>query len=212
MGSLAFPSLDAAIGQAEGFGTPDAIPTLANNPGDLVAGPFATAHGATGSITAAGGQQIATFPSVDQGTAAEDALIANNYTGGSLQDLATGWLKGSSQAAQDQYASNLSSILGVPSSTPVSQLAGSGSPSAAGVAAPITAGGILSSLTGAATNMAANATSFVLFGVPITRAAAFILGLIVIAGAIFLFKPAQQAATTVIRAGRNAAAGAAVAA
>ena len=62
------------------------------------------------------------------------------------------------------------------------------------------------------TSAAGNAASFVLFGVPITRAAAFILGLIVIAGAIFLFKPAQQAATTVIRAGRNAAAGAAAAA
>jgi len=211
MGGLAFPTLDAAIGQAEGFNTLGSIPNLANNPGDLIAGPFATAHGATGSIASQGGQQIAVFPNVSQGTAAEDALIANNYSGGSIQDLATSWLSGSSQAAQAQYASNLSSILGVPASTPVSSLAGSGSPTSSGVAAPTASSSSPSFAQQAANFLTTGSTNPAFGNVTWGRAAGFILGLIVLAGAIFLFKPAQQVITSGVRAGRRAVAGAAVA-
>lgn len=200
MGGLAFPSLDAAIGKAEGFGPPGAIPTLANNPGDLIAGPFATAHGATGAITAAGGQQIATFPNVDQGTAAEDALVANNYTGGSINDLAAGWLSGSPASAQQNWANTVASQLGVPATASVTSLAGGGSPSSSGVAAPSSSPGVLQS----AFNYLTTGTTGGLSGLGFTwtRVAAFILGLIVLAGAIFLFKPAQQAVGRVVGAVR----------
>jgi hypothetical protein len=209
MGTLAFPSLDAAIAQAEGYNTAGSIPNLANNPGDLVAGPFATAHGATGSITAAGGQQIAVFPAgTNLGAQAEDDLIANNYTGGSIQDLATSWLSGSSPATQTQWANNVSTALGVPASTPVTSLAGgTASPAATGVAAPSTSPSLTQQAMNAVTS--GNLASFVLFGVPVTRAAAFILGLIVIAGAIYLFKPVQKVVNTTIKRGAEVAGGAA---
>lgn len=199
---LQFPTLDTAIGQAEGFGKPGTIPTLANNPGDLVAGPFSTAHGAIGSITAAGGKQIAVFPSADQGTAAQDALIANNYAGGSIADLARSWLgSDASQQSVDSYAGNLSSALGVPASTPVTSLAGGGSPSTSGVASP----SIISKVGSAV----ANVVSYTIFGLPLTRAAAFLLGLIVIGVALFLFKPTQQ---VIVSAAKKGAAAATVAA
>jgi len=119
MGSLNFPALDAAIAKAEGFGTPGAIPTLANNPGDLIAGPFATAHGATGAIPAQGGQMIATFPDIATGTAATDALVSSKYAGGTLADLSQGWLAGSDPTTQASWADTVASTLGVPVNTPV---------------------------------------------------------------------------------------------
>lgn len=207
---LQYPTLDSAIGTAEGFGKPGTIPTLANNPGDLIAGPFATSHGAIGSITAAGGQQIAVFPNVDAGRNAQDALIANNYTGGTLSDFARNWLGTSAdQSDVDAYAGNISKALGVPASTPVASLAGGGSPQATGVAAPTT------SLTDKAINAISSASSFALFGPGVSweRAAAFILGLIVLAGAIFLFKPVQEnVVQPVIGAGKKAVRGASVSA
>lgn len=206
---LQYPSLDAAIGTAEGFGKPGTIPTLANNPGDIVSGDFATAHGAIGSITAAGGKQIAVFPNSDVGTQAQDALVSNNYAGGTLADLAQKWLGTDADPNDVQsYAASLSQTLGVPASTPVTSLAGGGSPST-GVAAPPSTGvvqGAINAVTGAVTNAAA----FSLFGPGVSwgRAAAFLLGLIVLAGAIFLFKPAQDVIVSGVKRGAAAAAAA----
>lgn len=212
---LQYPSLDSAIGTAEGFGKPGTIPTLANNPGDIIAGSFATSHGAIGAITAAGGQQIAVFPSSDSGMAAADALVANNYNGGSLSDLARGWLGASAdQSDVDNYSNTLSKALGVPASTPVTSLAGGGSPSTTGVAAPTIPGKIQSAIDSVKA-AAGSATSFALFGPGVSwgRAAGFILGLIVLAGAIFLFKPVQEnVVQPVIGAGKKAVKGAAVSA
>jgi hypothetical protein len=199
MGGLAFPQLDAAIGTAEGYGKPGAIPTLAQNPGDLVAGPFATAHGATGAITAANGQQIATFPDFTTGQAAEDALVANNYTGGSISDLAANWLAGSPAADQQNWANTVASQLGVPASTPVTSLAGGGSPQASGVAAPSSSPGWAQSAINFITGNSGTVSGT---GFTWSRVAAFMLGLIVLAGAIFLFKPAQQAVGRVVGAVR----------
>lgn len=77
--------LAVGIEKAEGFGTPGAIPTRANNPGDIEYGPFAKAHGATGSITAAGGKQIAVFPDAGTGLSALYALLEKNYVGMDFQ-------------------------------------------------------------------------------------------------------------------------------
>jgi len=181
MSSLSYPALDAAIGVAEGYGTPGAIPTLANNPGDLIAGPFATAHGATGSITAAGGQQIATFSDPNAGMSAEDALVANNYAGGDINALAQNWLSGSSPTQQANWASTVSSALGVPASTPVSQLAGTtAAGSTAGAGTPGACGG---SITSPSTWAPAIACSL---GLTTGRAAAWIIGSILLIGGIFM--------------------------
>lgn len=198
---LAFPTLDAAIAHAEGFGKPGAIPTIANNPGDIIMGPFAKSQGATGSITALGGQEIAIFPDTGTGYAAMDKLIQNKYSAGTLNDLASKWLSGSSQMDIDAWTRNVTGQLGgVPSSTPVSATAGSGS----GPDTPATSPGIATKIAGA---IAAAVMSIpgakgtkditkaatLLFGVPIATIAAFALGLIAIAGGLYLFKPVQSA-------------------
>ncbi len=190
MSALSFPSLDAAIAKAEGFGTPGAIPTLANNPGDLVAGPFATAHGATGSLPAAGGQQIATFPSVEAGTAATDALVAGNYAGGDINALAAGWLSGSSPQTQANWANTVAGSLGVPASTPVSATADPLkriTASQQGYTAPGIVSAIGNWLTGSKGTPATPSTSP--SGLSGGRIAAAILGFIFIAGGIFMLKP-----------------------
>ena len=183
MGSLNFPALDAAIAKAEGFGTPGAIPTLANNPGDLIAGPFATAHGAVGSIPAAGGQMIAAFPDVATGTAATDALISSKYAGVTVADLSRGWLSGSDPTTQTNWANTVASTLGVPVSTPVGATPPFVMPPAGvtasqqGYTAPGTVSNILNWLTGSAGNPAATAGTG---GMSLGRVAAFILGLLFI--------------------------------
>jgi|SRR5579871_1417591 len=67
-------ALAQAIAQAEGFGAPNAIPTVANNPGDLKVGDV-------GYGTAAGG--ITIFGSVDEGWARLDSQLAAIASGGS---------------------------------------------------------------------------------------------------------------------------------
>ena len=90
--SLSFPSVDQAIADFEGFTKVGSVSANANNPGDIVAGPFATAHGATGSITTPSGTPIAVFPTADQGWSAEDALVSQYAAkGATLQDLITAW-------------------------------------------------------------------------------------------------------------------------
>jgi len=216
MADLLYGNLDAAIGKAEGYGKPGAIPTLANNPGDLVAGPFASAHGATGSITAAGGQQIATFPDPATGFAAEDALVANNYSGGSISDLAANWLSGSSPQAQQDWSNNVAGALGVPISTPVASLSG-----AAPTGAPASQSSVIPGF-GALDNLAMKLDQMLGVQYPgeptagsgqggqafsFARVAAFIVGLIFLAGGIFAFKPAQD---VIVNTGKAAAKGAAV--
>jgi hypothetical protein len=197
MGALQFGNLDAAIAQAEGYNTPGTIPNLANNPGDIIAGPFASAHGATGSITAAGGQQIATFPDPATGLSATDALVASKVASGAtdINSLAQSWL-GSNASPTDvsNYAGNIAGALtaaGTPASpsTALSSLT------------PAAAGGTSSSLLGKiASNVIGPNISF-------GRAGAFIVGLLFILGGILALKPAQN---IVVNAGRKAASAVAV--
>ncbi len=168
--SLLYGNLDAAIGQAEGYNTPGSISNLANNPGDIIAGPYATAHGATGVITAAGGTQIATFPDPATGIAATDALVASKVNGGvtDLTSLAQSWL-GSNASPTDvsNYANNLASALG-------------GNPSGLpGSTASSTTSNVASTVAQAVTNS-------IFGGISWTRVAAGILGFVFIIGAIFM--------------------------
>jgi hypothetical protein len=78
-----------SIAKHEGFGRPGVIPTITNNPGDIIAGKFATAHGATGVKTSKDGKyNFAVFPDVETGFKAEAALIDNYIAKGySLEGL-----------------------------------------------------------------------------------------------------------------------------
>lgn len=113
-----FPSLDAAIGKFEGFGVPGTIATRNNNPGDIVAGAYATAHGATGSNSG-----FATFPDVATGLAAQDALIGSYANrGATLDEMITAWNgNGPNTGAYSTFVQNQAGVSG---QNPVSSMGG----------------------------------------------------------------------------------------
>ena len=69
------------MAKMEGFGKPGTRSTNNNNPGDLEYGPFAKAHGATGTDG-----RFAIFPTVDSGYAAMRALLQEKYAGLTLEE------------------------------------------------------------------------------------------------------------------------------
>jgi hypothetical protein len=114
-----------AIATAEGYGKLGAIPTVANNPGDLEIGDIGY-----GVSIAAGGQKITNFGSADQGWSALQNQIYKITTGTS----SAGYLPGMSIAEVGQlysggstaWANNVASSLGVTPDTPFSAVAGGG--------------------------------------------------------------------------------------
>ena len=123
MGGLAFPKLDDLIGKFEGFGQPGVFATIDNNPGNLVAGPFATAQGATGV-----NKGFAVFPDAATGLKATDSLVAYMARqGATIQNLVEQWAPpgapGNSRTGTDAYTNYLSKGMGADKSTPVSSLA-----------------------------------------------------------------------------------------
>lgn len=72
-----------AISKEEGFGaSPSNLPTRRCNPGDIVDGPFAQAHGALPSD----GTRFARFPDPETGLAALRALLTAHYLGMTVHD------------------------------------------------------------------------------------------------------------------------------
>ena len=71
-----------AIAKMEGFGaSPKNIPTRNNNPGDIVAGKFTAAHGATGADG-----RFAVFPDAETGFDALRALLVGHYAGSTVRE------------------------------------------------------------------------------------------------------------------------------
>ena len=178
--SLIYPAIDAAIAAFETGGNPQSAAALANNPGALTApgGQLTTqevAAGATGTTAVAGGQYLATFPTAAQGQQAEDNLVAYYAgQGDTLSQLITNWSIGPggtpTQTTQNYINSVVAAVPGSSASTPVSQLAGVGSSSG-------TSGGI----TGALSSIS-SAIGSLSWG----RVGAFILGAVLIVGAVIL--------------------------
>ena len=176
MGSLNFPNIDTAIATAEGYGHPNAIPTLANNPGDLALGNLGN-----GTL----GHGITIFPSPQAGIAALDnqvGRIANgssaNYSPGeSIASI------GQTYAGKGQQGTNWSSI--------VAKILGQTVTSA--LFPTMGAVGNTSNLAGAInpnTNIVGG-TSTIASPFNLGRVAAGIIGLICIAGGIFMLKSSQ---------------------
>jgi hypothetical protein len=187
VGTPAFPGIDSAISKFEGFGTPGA-PTItnANNPGALQAGSFANANGATGALNG-----FAVFPDVATGTAAEDALVQSYANQGyTVDQMINAWAPatapGNSPESTTNYVNSVANSLGASPSTPISSLAGVPSSPAP------TPGGFSitnpSTWLGAAANAYLNPTGQG-GAVSWSRVGAFILGLIMIAAGLYLFKP-----------------------
>lgn len=171
--SLVYPGIDAAIAAFETGGSPTSAAAQANNPGAIQPGAFATRYGATGSMAVAGGQSIAVFPNTAQGQAAEDALVQNYANqGDTIQQLIQNWSigpLGTPTQTTTNYINSVASAVGASPSTPVSQLAGVGGVS-----------GATSSIASGISNW------FGSTGITWGRIGAFLLGLIAVAGALFL--------------------------
>jgi hypothetical protein len=88
-GSGVAMSIAHSIAKHEGYGKPGAIPTVTNNPGDIIDGRFARAHGSVGVKQSRDGKySFAVFPDAETGFKAEAALIDNYIQkGASLESL-----------------------------------------------------------------------------------------------------------------------------
>ena len=193
-----FPSLDQAIGQFEGFGTPGTIATRQNNPGNLVYGPFAQSMGASG----AGTNNIAIFPNSQTGLSAMDSLIQQFAGSGyNIQQLINTWAPGNAPGNSPQSTQNYTNYVaqqtGATPTTPVAALQ-QGNQILANAGAML--GGLTGSVIGGGTNPALVAQGSVqggnagsnlqtaISGWSFSRITSIAVGLIAIAGSIYLFK------------------------
>lgn len=163
MGGFSISDFSNAIGHAEGYGTPGAIPTRANNPGDLALGDIGY-----GTL----GKGITIFPTPDAGSAALDKQVSMMADGSSknYSPLESISQIGATYAAGDPaWSKNVAKLLGVdPSSTLGSLISG-----AAGTMIPQ---GSTDSKTG-------------VMGLPTwSRLASFVVGLIFVAAGVMMFK------------------------
>ena len=102
----------AAIAQAEGFGQPGAVPTIANNPGDLELGNIG--YGVT---KAAAGQQITNFPTLQAGQAALENQInlitTGQSTAGYNPSMSIAQVGQLYSGGSSNWANNVATALGV---------------------------------------------------------------------------------------------------
>jgi hypothetical protein len=204
---LQFPNIDALIAQFEGFGTEGVPATVNNNPGNIIAGPFATSHGSTGVKGS-----FAVFPDIETGALAQDALVQHYANQGlSISDLINKWAPGNATgntpAGTQSYVDFVSGNLGVPATTPIIAAekktpdvpnSGAQSPSWCDALGPFKYGVPMCAAplaVGAITGKpvpGAPSTSPTVGGLSIGRITAFVLGLIFIAAGLFMFKPVQS--------------------
>ncbi len=113
-------ALARAIARAEGFGVPGAIPTRANNPGDLKVG---------GTTIPPGGGGITVFATVADGWAALERQIDLITSGGSAHYSALTTIRQMGQkwtataAEQLAWSNTVARSLGVPLDTPIGRVA-----------------------------------------------------------------------------------------
>ena len=189
--STSFPTLaplGAAIAQAEGYGQPGAIPTLANNPGSLELG-----NQGYGVIQAAGGNQITVFPTPQAGANALQRQIDSIFNGTSqnynpsmsLQQFGSIYSGGN-----PNYGNTLAQNLGVDPNASLSDIG-----SAWGAVPPsLGGGGFLNPLNNQGffahpLNATVTAVGDLLFS---SRLIVLVVGLLLLAAGLFSFKGTQQ--------------------
>jgi hypothetical protein len=117
-----FPSLDAAMAQYEGFGVPGSVASRNNNPGNIIAGAYATSHGAVGSDGS-----FATFPDPATGFGAMDSLVGSYANkGASLSDMISAW--NGHAANSGAYSTFVGNAAGVDPSASVASMAAPATP------------------------------------------------------------------------------------
>jgi hypothetical protein len=109
--SQGWSDIEKVIARGEGFfSSKSNIPKTAHNPGDILYGKFAVAHGATGYVTAQGGKKVAVFPDDATGyKAMHDLLNTKGYSGLTPEQQLSRWQTGS-------IANGIAGATSVPSS------------------------------------------------------------------------------------------------
>lgn len=197
---LQYPAIDSLIAQFEGFGKPGVPATVNNNPGNIIAGKFATAHGATGANNG-----FAVFPDPATGSSAMDSLVSHyDLQGLSIADLIAKWSPGSAPgntpAGQQSYTDFVASGLGVPSFTSIGaaekKTPDSGASTPSGSPTVVTSPSLnpLTNIANAWGLITGSKTTDTGTSAPFSfaRIGAFILGFIFIAAGLFMFRPVQQ--------------------
>jgi hypothetical protein len=193
---LNLSDLGNAIGTAEGFGVPNAIPTLANNPGDLEIGDIG--YGTMG-------QGITVFPDAQSGTNALNSQLASIFNGNSnnynpnmtIAQMGQTWAGGGQGSTN--WSNNVSNSLGASPSSTLSSLFGS-NPSVGSTTS--SGGGVVSQLlNGGGASLAGTAVSSLLT----SRVASFIIGIICIGAGLLMLKSTQTIIETAGKAGTKIA-------
>lgn len=217
MSSPITPSqIAVAIAQAEGYGQPGAIPTTANNPGDLALGDIG--YGTTGN-------GITIFPTADAGATALVNQVNKMLDGTSSvysQDQTLSQVGSIYSGGDSNWAANVSASLGVPASTTLGQL-GSGTsstsnPSTQGLdsstlQSAMSALGLGDGIPGVTSNSIPGVGSVTPSGTGasqsqssiLTRGTMIVIGMIMVAAGVFSFKTSQIVVQTAGRVGRRVA-------
>lgn len=197
---MSSPSIFAgAISRAEGYGVPGAIPTLANNPGDLALGDLGQ-----GTM----GQGITVFGSAEEGWQALEGQLSK-ITGGSSAyyspDMSISQMGQIWAGGDPNWANNVSKSLGADPSSAIGNYLPGGQNESGQQATPFFAGGYTSPTPGGATpGVTSNWDSG--SGNSIwARVAAGLVGLICIGGGIMMFRQTQTVIQTVAGAAKKAA-------
>jgi hypothetical protein len=222
---LNFPQVDTLIAQFEGFGS-SAAPSITsgNNPGSIMWGDWAEAHGATGQNP----NGTAVFPDLTTGFGALDSLVSQKIAAGIdtpaalIESWAPASAPGNSAASTGNYADYLAKGLGIgigdkiPGAAAAATATGqSGSwlPSLPDLskildfdpfeAIPAYKGA--KDATGSAVATATGAASW-LANLSLAQIVILLLGLILLIAGLFSLRPVQGAVTTVIRTAKRGAA------
>lgn len=211
--NLNYPTIDSSIAQFEGFNNPSSLAARNLNPGNLAYGSFAAEYGAT-----LGPSGFATFPTLQSGIAAQDALVtAYANQGYSLTDLINQWspptAPGNSAEINQKYIDFVSGKTGL---NPLSPIQNQASPSS--LSGLLGAGNTLASQLGFGMNPLDNTTPSwwsdvftssnlnplkgvqdLLNTFSWSRVATFFLGLIFIAAGLYMFKPVREVVNTTIQ-------------
>lgn len=174
--------LGSVIASTEGYGIPGAIPTIANNPGDLENGNLGY-----GTLTTANGGQVTVYPTLASGQAALENQVSLMVNGGSsIYQPGMTVAQANSTYTGGASTTSWASKLGIDPNTTLGQLA------SGNIVGAVNSGidAANSAVTGASTGTSGwNLEDFVMI----------VIGLILIAAGVFGFKSAQSVVINTVR-------------
>ena len=187
MGSIFSSALANAIANAEGFGVSGAIPTRANNPGDLALGDIG--YGTLGN-------GITVFPDVASGAAALENQVNKMVNGGSHVYDPNMTIAQAGQiysGGDSNWAKNVAQTLGVPSSTTLADAGKSlGQGSSSVPWSELSLEQMQDWLTGHAGTAMTGTQDSSFWGFGLTRIVTIIVGLISLGAGLMMFKPVRD--------------------